>query len=446
MSDLIISVSGLRGIVGTSLTPIVAAQYASAFHSQLGGGPIVLSRDGRTTGPMFADIIRATLTALGRDVYDADVSATPTVGVLVRHFEAAGGIQISASHNPPEYNGMKLFGSDGRVINQINGEKVKQLFNNHQSQWVLHDRFGKVERISDTTSAHLELVLSTVNVEAIRARKFTVILDSNNGAGSVLGKTLLESLGTKCTILGEQPDGQFSHPAEPTESNLESVRERAAEMGADAVFCQDPDADRLAIIDENGRYIGEEMTVAITLRHALSQRKGPVVINCATSRMSMDIANSFGCQCYVSAVGEANVTDKMIEVNAVYGGEGNGGPIDPSVGYVRDSFVAIAQTLDAMAASKQSLSQMITEIPQYAIVKDKIPFNAASMNKAYNDVKHRFSNAKANEQDGLRLDWEDSWLLIRPSNTEPIARIIAEAADIQLATSLVKQAKELISG
>ena len=242
MNDLIISVSGLRGIVGTTLTPLVAIQYASAFHSQLPEGPILISRDGRATGKMFADAIRSTLVGLGRIVFDADVAATPTLGVLVRACDAAGGIQISASHNPPEYNGIKLFAGDGRVINATAGEKVKQLYLHSDPSWKTHDHLGTDSPIKDATSTHLESVLRTVNVDKIRESKFKVVLDSNHGSGAVLGKRLLEALDVEYEILGESPTGKFAHPPEPTESNLESVCKKAVSFGADVVFCQDPDA------------------------------------------------------------------------------------------------------------------------------------------------------------------------------------------------------------
>ena len=445
MSDLIISVSGLRGIVGTSLTPPVAMQYATAFHYQMPDGPVLLSRDGRATGKLFADAIKATLNALGRDVIYADVAATPTLGVLVRDLKAAGGIQISASHNPPAYNGIKLFGDDGRVISALAGQQVKQRYLDEVPNWVPHEQIGFCSNEKDTTSTHLRLILDTIDADRIRERNFKVVLDSNHGAGSVLGKRLLEALDVEYEVIGDTPDGAFAHPPEPTEQNLASICKKALSFRADVVFCQDPDADRLAIIDETGRYIGEEMTLAITLKHALASRSGPVVINCATSRMSIDIASSFGCKCHISAVGEANVTEKMIEVNAVYGGEGNGGPIDPKVGYVRDSFVAMAQVLDSMASNGSSISELVEDIPQYAIVKDKVPLEPESLAQAYDAIKSEFADAEFDEQDGLRLDWDGCWLLVRPSNTEPIARIIAEAESDTEARELVDRAKRIVS-
>ena len=291
------------------------------------------------------------------------VAATPTTGVLVREHQAAGGIQISASHNPAEYNGIKLFAPEGRVISRVQGEKVIQAYRSGHPDWRPYDRIGKISKLKDTTSRHLELVLSTVDVEAIAKQNYKVVLDSNHGAGSLLGQQLLARLGCQTQILGSPPNGLFAHPPEPTQTNLMAIAESARSDGADVVFCQDPDADRLAVIDENGNYIGEEYTLAITADRALSQRPGPLVINCSSSRMSSDIAERHGCPLHLSAVGEANVTAKMIQHSATFGGEGNGGPIDPRVGYVRDSFVGMAQILDAMAAGGKSLSELVSALP-----------------------------------------------------------------------------------
>ena len=378
MSKPIISVSGLRGIVGESLDPILASRYALAFAESLDSdnrtGAVLIGRDGRETGPMFADAIAAALMSAGFNVLYADVCATPTVGVLVRELNCSGGIQISASHNPPEYNGMKLFGLDGRVISASEGQMVIDLYEKNQFSFVPYSKIGTRAAVADTTSAHLKSVLATVDVESIKKRKLKVVLDSNRGAGSLLAKQLFKALDCQFEILGDSPDGQFEHVPEPTAENLKGVAARAKDFGADVVFCQDPDADRLAIIDELGNYIGEEYTLAITLRHALSksEKTGNVVINCATSRMSVDIAEEFDCNCIVSAVGEANVTNEMISNAAIYGGEGNGGPIDPRVGYVRDSFVAMAQTMDAMVKNDLAISTLASAIPSYEIVKDKI--------------------------------------------------------------------------
>lgn len=440
----IISVSGLRGIIGESLDPMLAVRFVAAFSQCIGNGPIVVTRDGRATGRMLANAIIGCLNALGRDVVDADIAATPTTGVLVRETEAAGGIQISASHNPAEYNGIKLFGDSGRVITADEGQKVIDKYHADQAEWVTFDRIGTTLTCEDSTKHHLALVLATVDVDAIRAKRYRVLLDSNHGAGSILGIRLLEALGCDVVALGNHPDGQFEHTPEPTAENLEGVRQHVTRAAAVVGFCQDPDADRLALIDESGVYIGEEYTLAITLKHALGSRPGPVVTNCATSKMSEEIAKSFGASFFLSAVGEANVTTEMIARKAVYGGEGNGGPIDPRVGFVRDSFVAMAQVLDAMATTGASISEMVASLPKFEIHKARVTVSREKIIPAFDLLEAKFDEAVASRQDGLRLDWSDRWLLVRASNTEPIVRLIAEAKDLSVAQQLCRDAAEVI--
>ena len=433
MSELIISVSGLRGIIGETLTPEVAMRYATAFSATAPPGPFVITRDGRPTGEMLASAIHSALHAVGRPTVDAAVAATPTTGVLIRSLKAAGGIQISASHNPSEYNGIKLFSADGRVIPKESGSEVLERYRRGRTSWVPYDKIGTRIDCENTCKEHLEKVLKTVDVEAIRKRKFKVLLDSNRGAGSVLGKLLLGELGCETVLLGGEPDGLFEHVPEPTSENLASVFDKVKNAKVDIGFCQDPDADRLAVIDQNGRYIGEEYTVALCAEHILrnhavrGRKKGAIVINCATSRMTQDIAEYYGVELLRSAVGEANVVDMMLKHEAMFAGEGNGGPIDPLVGWVRDSFVGIAQILDAMQIREKTISELADELPKYSIVKrkttlslDRIPSVLAMLEKSHPDQK-------CDRQDGLRIDWPDAWVLIRGSNTEPIVRIIAEA-------------------
>jgi phosphomannomutase len=270
-----------------------------------------------------------------------------------------------------------------------------------------------------------------------------VALDCNHGAGSLLARELLPALGVEPQFIGGEPDGAFEHLPEPTAENLKSIAERAFEFGAEVVFCQDPDADRLAIIDEVGRYVGEEFTLAITLRHRLRQQRGAVVVNCASSRMSAEIAQQFGAPFYLSAVGEANVTAKMREVGAIYGGEGNGGPIDPRVGYVRDSFVGIAQILDCLAAENKSISEIVQELPHYAIHKMTINLDRRHIDAWMAELESHNREATISRLDGLRLDWPDRWLLVRPSNTEPIVRAIAEARNEATARALCEMAARM---
>lgn len=445
MAEPIISVSGLRGIVGESLTPEVAVRYAAALAAVAPPGPIVVGRDGRPSGAMLGRLVGAALEAAGREVVDAGVVPTPTLGVLVRYAQAAGGIQITASHNPPPYNGMKLFSAAGRVIPAALGEEALRHYRTAEDDvWATFDRLGHTARCDDPFGPHLDAVLSIVDAERIRRRRYRVVLDANHGAGGPPGRRLLEALGCAVTVLGETPDGRFEHPPEPTAENLASVLPAVIEAEAAVGFCQDPDADRLALIDQRGRYVGEEYTVALCADHVLATRRGPIVTNCSTSRMSEDVAARHGVPFFRSAVGEANVVDAILRHEAVFGGEGNGGPIDPRVVLVRDSLVGMALVLDAMAARELPLDAMVDALPRYEIVKTKAPLESGHVAGALDVLERHFADAKADRLDGLRLDWPDRWLLIRASNTEPIVRAVAEAPSAEAAHRLCEEALRML--
>jgi phosphomannomutase len=308
---------------------------------------------------------------------------------------------------------------------------------------------ASMEHLIDTVSEHLSLIEKTVDVARIRACRFRVLLDANHGAGSVLGRPLVARLGCDVLLRGGDPDGQFSHPPEPTAENLANVLSEVTRVRANIGFCQDPDADRLAIIDEQGCYLGEEYTLALCADHVLRQTPGPVVTNCSTSRMTQDLAEKYGVPFYRSAVGEANVVDEMLRRGAVLGGEGNGGVIDPRVGLVRDSFVGMALVLDAMAARDLPVSTLAAEMPRYAIWKTKIELPRDKVPAALDALEHHFRDAISDRLDGLRLDWQHadgsgSWLLVRGSNTEPIVRIIAEAPTLDEAQKLCDEATRVI--
>jgi len=445
MSELIISVSGLRGIVGETLTPEVAIRYACAFAGVLGEGPVVVARDGRTTGRMLANAVFSGLCAAGRDVIDANIAATPTVGVLVRKQGAAGGIQISASHNPPPYNGLKLFNREGRILTAAAGDDVIRRYHAGQTAWAGHERMGQVTRCEDVVGEHEALVLAIVDVERIRSKRFRVFLDSNHSSSAVLGWRILDRLGCDLIQVGAEPDGQFSHPLEPTEENLAGVCHQVDAAGASVGFFPDPDGDRLALVDEMGRYIGEEYTLALCVDHVLSQRPGAAVANAATSRMSEDVCRRYGVPFFRSRVGEANVVELMRAKNAVLGGEGNGGVIDPRVGYVRDGFVGMALVLDAMAARNMKLSELVGMLPRYHIQKEKMSFDRQKLPLAVEILKKRFPDAQLDESAGTRFNWADKWLLLHPSNTEPIVRIIAEAKSRNETEALCHKAAEAMA-
>lgn len=444
MTQRILSISGLRGVIGDGLDPEYIVRFASALGAMFEGGTVVLSRDGRSTAPFIKHAVTAGLLASGCKVLDADVAATPTCGVLVQEMKAAGGLQITASHNPVEWNGLKPFGPDGSVFGRERGQQLLHVLENSKFGFKPWDQLGVLESIEDPFAPHLERVLGLVDADAIRARNFKAVLDCNHGSGGVGGPRLLEELGCEVVVLGGTPDGEFEHTPEPIAANLGGLCDAVREHKADIGFAQDPDADRLAIVDETGSYIGEELTLALSLEFVLRDRKGAIVVNGSTSRVNADIAEKHGCQFHRSHVGEANVCAMMRELNAVIGGEGNGGVIEPSVGYVRDSFVSMAYVLAAMAADKASVSSLVSQLPAYTIVKDKITCDRDKVGGACNALKEAFPDAAAVEGDGLRLDWEDRWVQVRASNTEPILRVIAEAKGAEVAERLCAEAVEAV--
>jgi phosphomannomutase len=427
----IASVSGLRGIVGNGLDPATATEFAASYAAGCGPGPIIVGNDGRASAPVFVHAVLAGVIATGRDVLEAGPVATPTLGRLVRERKASGGIQISASHNPPEYNGLKFFQPEGMVLGPDAGRAILVRLGRREFGWAPWNALGKVTTLHNPDAEHIDAVLEVVDAEAIRARRFGVVLDACHGAGGRPGAALLAALGCRAAVLGGEPDGRYDHPPEPTEANLRDMARRVPAESADVGFAQDPDADRLAIIDEKGRYIGEELTLALAARHRLSQARGPVVINLSTSRVIEDVAAGFGCPVHRTPVGEIHVVGRMQEVGAVLGGEGNGGVIDPRIGFVRDSLVGMALTLDLMAATGKRLSQLVDELPRYVMVKDKFPVGAEGppLDDVFDRIAEENPDARPNRGDGLRLDWPDRWAHVRPSNTEPIVRVITEAKD-----------------
>lgn len=444
MSQRILSISGLRGIIGDGLDPAYLVDFATAVGTLCNGGTVVLARDGRSSGQAIRHSVLAGLLATGCRVLDADIASTPTCGVLVQELRAAGGMQITASHNPVEWNGLKPFSAAGSVFDSALGEKLLDILNRrafHLADW---SHLGAVETLADPSLPHLNRVLSLVDVESIRKRRAKVVLDCNHGSGGVLGPRLLETLGCEVIVQGGTPDGHFEHVPEPIEQNLSGLCDAVRKQGADVGFAQDPDADRLAIVDETGRYIGEELTLALCADFILARTPGPVVVNGSTSRTTADIAARHRCPFFRSHVGEANVVSKMKAERAIIGGEGNGGLIEPKVGYVRDSFAAMAYVLAGLASGKGPLSAWVDSLPKYTIVKDKLTCPRESVTAACAALKSRYRDARAEEGDGLRLDWPDRWVQVRASNTEPILRVIAEAPSADDARQLCDEAMQIV--
>ena len=451
----IVTISGLRGVVGETFE-VPAMRYIAAFLSYLSElklratNKIVVCCDGRPSGFQFSGAFCNLIREKGFEPIFFGVQPTPTAGYLTKFIHAAGGIQITASHNPSQYNGVKLFDCTGRVISGPIGKTVLERYKELTEQgdstaYCLLPTASTAEPVNEIVSPfeHLRAVCKTIRVGDVESKGYRVLLDSNNGSGSRLGRKLPESLGCEVVVLGDKLNGEFLHTPEPIAENLAQVGAEVVKNKCDIGFCQDPDADRLAIIDADGRYIGEEYTVPFCVEYALKKRHGNVVINCATSQMTEDVCSQNGRICLRSAVGEANVVDLMISSKAVYGGEGNGGPIDPEVGYVRDSFVGMAQVLALMARENKSVAQLVEEIKPYSIVKTKLPFPTERLPELYEMVRERFPEATVETNDGLRLSWNGSWLLVRPSNTEPVIRAIAEAPDSTQAERLCALVKEI---
>jgi phosphomannomutase len=441
--ELIISISGMRGIIGENLTPAIAAEYGCAFGSFLKGQgtcaggkrpSVCIGRDSRVSGPMLASAMASGLCAVGVDVVDLGLVTTPSVGIMVRHLGCAGGVIITASHNPIPYNGIKLLLSNGMAPPPSEAEKVRRTYFDKKFNLTASRDCGAISVNSQTDSVHIEKVLAIVQPRQISQRKFKIVLDSVNGAGAPIAKKLLAALGCEVVAVNDAPTGLFAHEPEPTAANLGGLCEVVKKEKADIGFAQDPDADRLAVVDEKGAYIGEEYTLALAAKYAFSKKTGTAAANLSTSRMIDDIAAAAAGSVIRTPVGEANVAKAMIENHCIIGGEGNGGVIDLRVGPIRDSLVGMALILQLLAETGQSVSAMVRQIGGYCMHKDKFPADSKQAAKIIDLAKAQFRKARLNTSDGCRFDLSDGWIHLRTSNTEPVMRVIVEAAS-QAATN-----------
>ncbi len=443
--SLIAGISGIRGIIGQTLTPGVAVAAGAAMAGQVDGGRVVVGRDSRPSGPMVHAGVVSGLLAGGCEVIDVGVVTTPTTAMMVKKLGAAGGIVITASHNPSEWNGIKFLTAEGAAPRATIAEEILRRFRSDDARLVPVEQLQSVGTDTTAQAYHVDTVLRIVDVQRIRARGFRVVLDSGNGAGGPAGRMLLDALGCRLTHIHAEPTGLFAHRPEPIAENLGELCDRTKAEGADIGFAQDPDADRLAIVDERGAYIGEEYTLAIAARHVFGKRPGPACANLATSRMIDELANRAGDGCVVhrSAVGEANVVEMMVARGCVIGGEGNGGVIDPRVVLVRDSLTAMALALQVLAEEERTVSQVVADIPPQAMVKVKFDCERDRVGRVIAAVKQAFAGERMSTVDGVRIDWPEGWVLIRGSNTEPIMRVIAEAADAETAGNLIGRVRKI---
>ncbi|NUS48585.1 MAG: phosphoglucosamine mutase [Gemmatimonadaceae bacterium] len=445
-AGLMVSVSGIRGRVGEALTPEVVARYAAAFGAwSIGRGgsrQVVVGRDSRVSGPMFHRIVVGTLQLVGCDVIDIGLTTTPGCQLAVEHHHAAGGLMLSASHNPIEWNALKLIGSSGLFLEAAEGAAMRALVEQGtpHASW---DRIGKVIEDTGVAARHVDAVLKIpyIDVPGIRARRFKVALDCVRGAGATVMPLLLERLGCEVVAINMEPDGRFPREPEPIPENLGELERLVRESGADVGLAVDPDVDRLALVADGGRAIGEDYTLALAARLVLRHRRGALVTNLSTSLVVEDAGRTAGVEAVRAPVGEVNVAVRLRELGAAIGGEGNGGVILPEVHLGRDAPIGAALVLQLLLEEKRPLSAIVGSLPRYVIVKDKLPRPNASLDAVYGALRSAFPDGVADVQDGLRLAWADRWVHVRPSGTEPIVRVIAEAPDEAAARELVRRSR-----
>jgi phosphomannomutase len=445
-NGLMISVSGVRGRVGEALTPEIVAKYAAGFGAwslaRSTSTAIVVGRDSRVSGPMFHRIVVGALQSVGARVVDLGMAPTPTVQMAVEEHHAAGGLAITASHNPIEWNALKFIGSSGLFLDAAEGAGMRSFIERGfaRATW---EKLGQVEADTDAVNRHIERILELpfIDVEAIRARQLRVALDTCHGAGSVILPSLLEQLGCEVIMIHITPDGLFHRPPEPVAENLGELGALVRAMNAAVGLATDPDVDRLAIVDQTGRAIGEDYTLALACRVVLRRQPGMVVTNLSTSRIVDDVAAEFGSPVLRAAVGEVNVSTRMRDENAVIGGEGNGGVILPALHLGRDAPLAAALLLQLLAEERVPLSEIVARYPQYHIVKSKLDRPDLALDVVYRSLRADFAGAEVDDQDGLRLSWSDRWVHIRPSGTEPIVRVIAEAPTEAEAQELIARCR-----
>jgi phosphomannomutase len=443
---LMVSVSGIRGRVGEALTPEVVARYAAGFGAWASARgttrSVVVGRDSRVSGPMFHHVVLAALQSVGCHVIDIGLTTTPTCQLAVEHHHAAGGLMISASHNPIEWNALKFIGPTGLFLENSEGIEMRGLVESGipRARW---DQLGQIEPDDDAIRRHIDRVLAIpyLDVEGIRQRKFHVALDCVRGAGAVIMPSLLERLGCRVTAINLETDGRFPRPPEPIAENLEELERLVLRAGATIGFAVDPDVDRLALVSDAGKAIGEDFTLALAARVVLRHKRGPVVTNLSTSRIVEDVANAAEVPVIRAPVGEVNVAVRMREEHSPIGGEGNGGVILSEVHLGRDAPVGAALLLQLLHEDDKSLSQIVSELPRYAIVKDKLDRPNTSLDTVYEALRAALPGAAVDTQDGLRLSWPDRWVHVRPSGTEPIVRVIAEAPTSREALELVRRSR-----
>ncbi|MFT3679486.1 MAG: phosphoglucosamine mutase [Ferruginibacter sp.] len=459
---LIKSISGIRGTIGgktaQNLTPVDIVKFTAAFGTLLkenSGGKkdpaikIVVGRDGRISGEMVKNLVISTLTALGADVIDLDYSTTPTVEMAVVTEKAAGGIILTASHNPQEWNALKLLNSKGEFISGEEGLKVLQLAEKEDFNFATVDKLGTVAKDNNSLQKHIDAIISheLVDAAAIKKAKFNIVVDAVNSTGAFAVPALLKALGVKdIIVLNEEVNGKFAHNPEPLPEHLTELSTEVVKHNASLGIAVDPDVDRLCFVCEDGSMFGEEYTLVAVADYVLSKRKGNTVSNMSSTRALRDVTEKHGGEYSPSAVGEVNVVNKMKAVKAVIGGEGNGGIIVPDLHYGRDALIGIALFLTHLANSKKSIKQLRNTYPDYFMSKNKITLEEnVDVKTVFEKIKTRYKNQPINAEDGLKIEFDTDWVHLRTSNTEPIIRIYAESNFATTADNIAKRLMKDIS-
>lgn len=444
---LMVSVSGVRGRVGEALTPEIMAKFAAGFgawaRARAGGrAKIVLGRDSRVSGPMFHAVVISALQSVGCDIIDVGLAPTPTIQLAVEYHGAAGGLAITASHNPIEWNALKFIGPSGLFLDGGEAAEMRGVVDGEipRAAW---DELGEVTQDYDAATRHIQSILELpfINVEQIKKRRFRVALDCVRGAGGAFMPILLEELGCEITAINLETDGLFPRSPEPVPENLGDLEKLVKDSGSEIGMAVDPDVDRLALVSEKGKAIGEDYTLALAAKAVLKKKKGVVVTNLSTSRIVDDIAEEAGTRVIRAPVGEVNVATRMRTENSPIGGEGNGGVILSDLHLGRDAPAGAALILQLLADENRPLSAIVASYPRYIIVKDKLDRPQGSLDAVYAALTAAFPGAERDTQDGLRLTWPDRWVHVRPSGTEPIVRVIAEAPSAEDARKLVKDCR-----
>lgn len=457
--SLIKSISGIRGTIGgvpgDGLSPLDIVKFTAAYATFISktttrtSKTIVVGRDARLSGKMVNDIVVGTLTAMGFDVVNIGLASTPTTEIAVVEEKACGGIILTASHNPKQWNALKLLNQDGEFLNDAQGKDVLRIAEAEEYEFAQVDELGHEYTNTTYNRRHIDqvLALDLVDVEAIKKADFTVAVDAVNSVGGIVIPQLLRALGVKNVIeLNCEATGKFAHTPEPIPQNLTQISDLMADGKADVGFVVDPDVDRLAIVMENGEMFVEEYTLVSIADYVLDHTPGSTVSNLSSSRALRDVTRKHGCEYTAAAVGEVNVTTKMKETGAVIGGEGNGGVIYPAAHYGRDALVGVALFLTLLAKSGKKVSELKKTYPAYQIAKNKMELTPEiNVDAILSAVKERFAGEQITDIDGVKIDFEDSWVHLRKSNTEPIIRIYSEAETMEKADALAQRIKDVIA-